>query len=194
MLWSQGRMKKQLPWEESIHIPFLIRWPGQIQAGAVSDALFGIIDHLPTLLSLCDIEPSARLQGNDLAPTLLGAAQTSPSSLFLMDMVRMDESHAQNMDEWRGLRTPRYTYARWVDGRPWQLYDNETDPYQLVNWVGDREYAHVQRELEIELEAQMAVAGDICLPGPELLRRLDLVDLWNERERLQHPDNPQVVT
>ncbi|MCC6454134.1 MAG: sulfatase [Caldilineaceae bacterium] len=194
MLWSHGRMKKQLPWEESINIPFLIRWPGQIQAGAVSDALFGVIDHLPTLLSLCGVEASARLQGVDLAPTLRGEAQTAPSSLFLMDMVRMDESHAQNMDEWRGLRTERYTYARWLDGRPWLLYDNENDPYQLINLVDDRDYAHVQRELDIELEAQIAVTGDICAPGPELLRRLDLVDLWNEREQLQHPQNPQVVT
>jgi arylsulfatase A-like enzyme len=194
MLWSHGRMKKQLPWEESINIPFLIRWPGQIEAGAVSHSLFGIIDHLPTLLSLCAIEPSARLQGIDMAPTLLGAAQIAPSSLFLMDMVRMDESHTQNMDEWRGLRTARYTYARWVDGRPWLLYDNESDPYQLINLVDDRDYTGVLRELDIELEAQIAVTGDICAPGPELLRRLDLVDLWNEREQLQHPENPQVVT
>jgi len=106
----------------------------------------------------------------------------------------MDESHTQNLDEWRGLRTERFTYARWVDGRPWLLYDNDNDPYQLVNLVGDRNYADVQNALEIELEAQIAVTGDVCVPGPELLRRLDLVDLWNERELLQHPDDPQVVT
>ena len=51
----------------------------------------------------------------------------------------------------------------------------------------------MQRELEIELEAQIAVTGDICLPGPELLRQLELVELWNERERLQHPNDPQLV-
>jgi hypothetical protein len=106
----------------------------------------------------------------------------------------MDESHTQNVDEWRGLRTQRYTYTRWVDGRPWLLYDNESDPYQLDNLVNDRDFAEIRRELEIELEAQIAVTGDICLPGPELLRRLDLVDLWNEREYLQHPNNPQMVT
>lgn len=194
MLWSQGRMKKQLPWEESIHIPFLIRWPDHIQAASTSDHLFGIIDHLPTLLSLCAIELPAQLQGTDISLTMLGAQQDSPSSLFLMDMVRMDESHTQNMGEWRGLRTQRYTYARWVDGRPWLLYDNEVDPYQLENLVNNRDYADVQRQLEVELEAQIAVTGDISLPGPELLRRLDLVELWNERERLQHPSSPQLVS
>lgn len=194
MLWSQGRMKKQLPWEEAINIPFLIRWPDNIQAGSVSDVLFGVIDHLPTLLGLCSIEPSARLQGIDLSPTLLGSPQTAPSSVFLLDMVRMDESHRQNIDEWRGLRTPRYTYARWVDGRPWLLYDNETDPYQLHNLVNSRDHADILRELEIELEAQIAVTGDICLPGPELLRQLDLVDLWNEREQHLHPNDPHLLS
>jgi arylsulfatase A-like enzyme len=186
-------MKKQLPWEESIHIPFLVRWPERIQAGSTSDILFGVIDHLPTLLGLCAIETPPRLQGIDFSPTLLGSPQSGPSAIFLMDMVRMDESHAQNMDEWRGLRTHRYTYARWIDGRPWLLYDNEIDPYQRDNLVGKLEYADVQRELEVELEAQIAVTGDIVLPGPELLRRLELVELWNERERLQHPNAPQLV-
>ena len=106
----------------------------------------------------------------------------------------MDESHMQNLDEWRGLRTRRYTYARWVDGRPWLLYDNENDPYQLINLVDDLEYASVQRALDIELDAQIAVTGDICAPGSELLRRLDLVDLWNEREMILHPDDPQLVS
>jgi arylsulfatase A-like enzyme len=193
MLWSQGRMKKQLPWEESIHIPFLARWPGHIQAGTTSDALCGVIDHLPTLLGLCGVEATARLQGVDLSPTLLGAPQATPTSLFLLDMVRMDESYTQKVDEWRGLRTARYTYARWTDGRPWLLYDNAVDPYQLENLVNRLDYAEVQRTLEVELEAQIAVTGDLCVPGPELLRQLNLVDLWNERERVQHPTNPQLV-
>lgn len=193
MLWSQGRMKKQLPWEESIHIPFLIRWPGHIQPNTVSDHLFGVIDHLPTLLNLCSLESSPQLQGTSLAPTLLGEEQNAPNSLLLMDMVRMDESHAQNMDEWRGLRTPRYTYARWVDGRPWLLYDNEADPYQMSNLVNNLAYAEIQQALDVELDAQIAVIGDLPLPGPELLRQLDLVELWNTRELLQHPDDPQVV-
>ncbi len=193
MLWSQGRMKKQQPWEESISIPFLVRWPGRIQAGAVCGSLFGVIDHLPTLLGLCGIEPSARLQGQDLAPTLLGIVQLAPESLFLLDMVRMDESHRQNLDEWRGVRTDRYTYVRWVDGRPWLLYDNQFDPYQLFNLVEDAAYADVRTGLDAEFARWIAETGDIVVSGPELLQQLGLVDLWNMRELALHEDEPQLI-
>jgi arylsulfatase A-like enzyme len=193
MLWSQGRMKKQQPWEESISIPFVVRWPGQIQADGVCDALFGVIDHLPTLLGLCAIEPSARLQGRDLSPTLLGMAQPPPESLFLLDMVRMDESDWQNLDEWRGVRTPRYTYVRGVNGRPWLLYDNHFDPYQLINLVEDSAFAEVRAELDAELTRWIEQTGDLFIPGPALLRRLELVELWNAREAELHPAAPQLL-
>lgn len=193
MLWSQGRMKKQLPWEESISIPFLIRWPGHIQAGTESDVLCGVIDHLPTLLGLCEIEPSARLQGQDLSPTLLGIPQAEPESLFLMDMVRMDESNWQNLDEWRGVRTSRYTYARWIDGRPWLLYDNHFDPYQLINLVDDAAYVEIREELDALLTRWIEESGDICAPGPVVLAQLGLVELWNGRELDLHPDDPQLI-
>src|SRR5690606_11039546 len=85
MLWSQGRMKKQQPWEESINIPFLIRWPGHIAPGGVNDTLFGVIDHLPTLLGLCEIEPPAQLHGQDFAAMMRGRAQPTVESLYLMD-------------------------------------------------------------------------------------------------------------
>ena len=40
----------------------------------------------------------------------------------------------------RGIRTSRYTYVRDTDG-PWLMYDNQSDPYQLKNLVGDNKYA-----------------------------------------------------
>ena len=109
MLWSQGRMKKQQPWEESILIPFIVRWPERIAAGSRSDALFGIIDHLPTLLAACGIDSPSHLHGQDFSAHWQGAAAPAREALFLMDMARMDESDWQNLGEWRGVRTPRYT-------------------------------------------------------------------------------------
>ena len=36
--------------------------------------------------------------------------------------------------EWRGVRTQRHTYAKWLDGKE-ELYDNIDDPYQMKNLV-----------------------------------------------------------
>lgn len=200
MLWSQGRMKKQQPWEESIHIPFLVRWPGRIAAGNRSDALFGIIDHLPTLLAVCGLDVPGHLHGRDFAAHWQGDAAPAVESLFLMDMARMDESDWQNLGEWRGVRTPRYTYARTVHeqagmptSQPWLLYDNDADPYQLVNLVDDPDHADLRRRLDAQVDEWQAVAGDPGLPGFTLMRQLGLTELWNERERLQHPHAPQLI-
>ena len=51
MMGSQGLMSKNVWYEESIHIPLVMRWKGKIAPG-VNDSLFASIDHMPTLLGL----------------------------------------------------------------------------------------------------------------------------------------------
>src|SRR5690606_580293 len=127
---------------------------------------------------------------------VLGGAAPGVDSLFLMDMVRMDESDWQNLGEWRGVRTARYTYARQVtegEPRPWLLYDNQTDPYQLHNLVDDPAHDAVCSELDAAVDAWQVRAHDAGVPGAALMRQLGLVELWNEREQLQHPHAPQLI-
>jgi len=50
MLGSFGRYGKNVPWEESIRVPFLVRWPAGIPAGKRLDTLFSTVDVAPTLL------------------------------------------------------------------------------------------------------------------------------------------------
>jgi arylsulfatase A-like enzyme len=127
MLWSQGMMKKQQPWEESISIPFLMRYRGHIPAGRRCEALLCIVDIAPTILSLMGIEVPRDMEGTDLSAVILNSPGPEPTSVFLMDIVMMDEGFRQGLREWRGLRTPRYTYARWAEGGGWMLYDNDAD-------------------------------------------------------------------
>lgn len=77
--------------------------------------------------------------------------------------------------------------------RPNVLYDNDADPYQLVNLVDDPDHADLVRRLDAQVDAWQAVAGDLGLSGFTLMRQLGLTDLWNERERLQHPHAPQLI-
>lgn len=55
MLYSQGKTKKLQPWEESINVPFIIRYPDVIQPNQTTDALMGTIDIMPTLLGLANL-------------------------------------------------------------------------------------------------------------------------------------------
>lgn len=186
MLWSQGRLKKQQPWEEAIRIPFLLRWPGRIPAGSRPDALLSTADFAPTLLSLMGIDADPGMEGADLSDVIQGGSGESPGSVFLMEMVTTDEGLKQGLREWRGVRTARYTYARWYDGTPWLLYDNETDPLQRRNLVGDPASATIREGLEAELIRWLQRTGDRALPWDALLRAEGLVPLWNAREKELH--------
>jgi arylsulfatase A-like enzyme len=193
MLFSQGSFKKQQPYEESINIPLITRWNGKIPKGIVSDTLFSTVDFLPTLLSAMNIEQPKDVEGIDLSYALRGEKGKDPDSVFLMDLVPMDEGIRLGISEWRGVRTKRHTYARWIDGRDWVLFDNDLDPYQLKNLIDDPDAISIKQAMEVELQKQMDQIGDKGLDWQNLLKTLGLVDLWNLREKEMHPNDPRII-
>ncbi len=193
MLWSQGMLRKQQPWEESINIPFLIRWPGRVPVGRKCDVLMSVADMAPSLLSLMGLEVPAQVEGQDLSQVILGRSDSGPESVFLMDVVTMDEAFAQGLREWRGVRTRQYTYACFTDGEGWVLYDNAADPYQLDNLIDKPSARPLRRRMHSLLEEWLERTGDACLPWQEIIRNLNLVEEWNARERELHPRNPRLL-
>ena len=188
MLYSHGRLKKQQPYDEAISVPLLWRWPGTIPAGYHSDALFSTVDYVPTLRSLLGLPDETPMDGADRSAQVIGQApSTGDEEVLLTDLVACDEAVAMGLREWRGLRTRRHTYARWVDGSDWLLFDNETDPFQEHNLVADPSFEEVRRSLGARLDARLRQAGDPVLPGLELVRRQGLASLWNARELELHP-------
>lgn len=193
MLFSQNSFKKQQPYEEAINIPLIVRWKGQIPSGRLSDTLFSTADFLPTLLSLMNIEHPKGIEGFDLSWVLNREKGDEPDSVFLMDLVPMDEGIRLGIDEWRGVHTKRYTYAQWLDGRDWILYDNEKDPYQLNNLINNPDIEHIKQALKAEMQKWMERTGDKGLDWRELIKSLNLTELWNTRERFMHPNDPRII-
>lgn len=193
MLWSHGMMKKQQPWEESINIPLIARWPGHIPAGRTSDALVSIVDFAPTLLGLAGLTAQGDMQGIDRSQLVRGEESSGADSVFIMDLVSVDEARTQNSPEWRGVRTRRHTYARLRNGTGWLLYDNERDPFQLQNLADAPEHAATRHLLDVELDRWLDQVGDAFHDGREHLRELGLVELWNARERYLHPHTPNLL-
>jgi len=190
MLWSQGMTKKQQPWEESVNIPFLIRWPGHIAAGAESDMLFSVADMAPTLNAMTSPDGGAPMEGRDLSQALLGEQVETPDSVFLINVVTSDEAVTQGIQEWRGIRTARHTYARFRDGSPWVLYDNEADPYQLNNLAEDQAHEDLLRDCEATLQAWLDKTGDAFLSGREHIEALGLASLWGDRQEVLRGERP----
>ena len=155
MMGSHDLMGKRLPHEESARVPFVVRFPTAIPAGQRTATLLGSIDLYPTLCGLAGIEVPPHCQGSDLSPALRGEPLREPEHSFLMHM----NIKGVNVPIYRGIRTRRYTYAVGENGR-WLLYDNQEDPYQQLNLVGDPARAKLVQELGGEILDYLKKAVD----------------------------------
>lgn len=174
---SHGMLNKMVPYAEALDVPLIFRWPGAIQAGSRSDTLFGPMDYLPTLASIAGGEIPSYAEGDDLSELILdhGAGTSAPDRELLTmnfsshwNYFRSDTPETAEdwrcWPEWRGLRTKRHTYARWLDGRE-ELYDNLEDPLQLENRATDPEYEATLDLHRQGMRRRMQEAHDEFLPG-----------------------------
>ncbi len=200
MIGSQGLWKKQNPWDESIRIPLLIRYPALLgrDGRRVTDTTIDVLDMMPTLLGLADAPIPESAEGRDFSGFLRGGDvpgdgatviacyhpfgqwrtdEGSPGARAFLDGLADDSARAAAHEklggrEYRGLRTPQHTYVRALDG-PWLLYDNAADPHQLTNLVGHPEHADLARTLDAKLDEHLTDRGDEFLPGAAYLAEWD---------------------
>ncbi len=157
MLGSHGEIWKRLPWEESIRVPGILRWPRQVTGRQKKEALFTHLDIAPTLLSLCGIEVPAWMQGADLSKIVLGLSESGPASAFFQIFGPGGDNGLEH--GWRAVRTHQYLYAR-IESRPWLLYDLKNDPFEMDNLATASQSGSVQREMEGLLREWMHKVGD----------------------------------
>ncbi len=172
MIGSHGMHRKQKPYEESIRVPFLLRWPGGLgrqgrQAGHLIDAQ----DIMPTLLSLSGLAIPETVEGRDLSGAVRGEQVGADEAALLQCIVPFGEfKRRAGGREYRGLRTLRHTYVRSLAG-PWLLFDNDADPYQLHNLVDEPSSAELVRQLDARLAAMLTATGDEFLPAETYIAR-----------------------
>jgi len=173
MLYSHGGQKKQQPWDESIRVPFLLRYPAlHGSKGRIVDMPINTPDIMPTLLGLSGIRIPSSVEGADYSRLITGEIrETDNAALISCPSPFGQWQRARGGREYRGVRTARHTYARDLQA-PWLLYDNLADPYQLNNLCNKPEYAPLQERLEKELASRLEETRDSFLPG------LDYIRLW----------------
>jgi len=171
MFGSQGLGGKRQPYEESIRVPFLIRWPGRVRAKKKMNALFGTIDIMPTICALAGIGVPQSCRGFDFSGHFLGSGGPNPESQFIMHLRKENASGKQNHPApiFRGVRTKRHTYVITDKGKR-ALYDNRNDPYQMENIVKSRESRRIREACEAMTLAWLNKAAD-----PFVVPKSDLV-------------------
>ena len=172
MLGSHAEVRKQRPWDESILVPFIVRWPGGLgHGGRRLSTPFNTPDIMPTLLGLCGIAIPATVEGDNRSAWVRGQEPDADRAALISCVTPFGEwTRGRGGREYRGVRTRRYTYVRSLDG-PWLLYDNREDPYQQRNLIGDAACAALEARLDAQLNGELKRCKDEFRPGQEYLQR-----------------------
>lgn len=172
MLGSQGAYKKQQPFEESIGVPMLLKPTATTGVKPSSKkVVINSEDVLPTLLGLSNIDIPKSVEGADYSYLI----KNDEDDLNSASLIRCVQPFGQwgrkrGGREFRGLKTPKYTYTRDLNG-PWLLFDNQKDPFQLKNLIDQPEYETVQKRLDDLLSQKLDENKDQFLPGPDYIKK-----------------------
>jgi arylsulfatase A len=115
-------------YEGGIRVPLLVRWPGRVEAGRVSDHIGAFWDVPATLCELAGAETPAPTDGLSFAATLLGRSQ-QPHPYLYWEFHEQGGKQAVRMGRWKGVRLE---VNRRPEG-PIELYDLETDTAEADN-------------------------------------------------------------
>lgn len=143
-LGEHGWFDKRFMYEESHHMPMLIRYPKRIKAGTIDRAIHNNTDFAPTILAEAGLKVPADIQGQSFF------SKTPRKSTYYHYYEYPAEHSVQTHF---GIRTDRYKLIRFYnDGEYWELYDLKTDPQELKNQYGTPAYQAVQKQLITDLK------------------------------------------
>lgn len=113
--------QKRSLYEGGIRIPMLVRWPGRIQAGQVSNLPWGFWDFLPTAAAIARTQAPSGIDGVSILPTLLGQPQPPHNPLYWEFYV------TANADFLQAVRIGKWKAIRNIGDGKVELYDLDAD-------------------------------------------------------------------
>jgi len=148
-LGDHGLFDKRFMYEESIRMPFLVRWPAGVKPGTRSDALALNIDFAPTFLDLAGLPMSADMQGRSLLPVLRGRTPSDWRTSMYYRYYHDPGDH--NTRTHYGVRTRTHKLIYFWKKDQWELFDLLSDPYELHNLYGEPGQDNLTSSLKQEL-------------------------------------------
>jgi len=152
-------LERRLPYEESIRMPLIVRFPRVAEPGERVEDLVASIDLAPTILEVAGTPVGDQIQGRSFLPLLLGDRSHARESV-LVEFYTYENPFPWLLDmDYRALRTDRYKLVHWMQHpQEEELYDLEQDPYEMGNLIDDPAMAGVIRELRSRLRTEVLQA------------------------------------
>lgn len=171
-LGDHGWYDKRFMYEESLRMPFLIRYPREVAPGSAADALAMNVDFAQTFLDYAGVPAHPRMQGRSLRPVLAGRTPDDwRRAVYYRYWEHDDGNH--HVRAHYGVRTSAHKLIFYYSdgmGLPgtsdrvfdpeWELFDLKNDPWELASVYDDPAYAGVRAELLAELARLQAEVGD----------------------------------
>jgi N-acetylglucosamine-6-sulfatase len=154
-------VERRLPYEESIRIPLLVRFPSRIQAGSTPDSMVQTIDLAPTIVAAAGAEIPSQYQGQSLWPLLEGKTPADWRDSVLVEYWSDTVFPRIHKLGYQAVRNDRWKFIHYTD-QPGidELYDLQSDPYELKNLVADPTAEKQLAAMQTELDRLLPDAGD----------------------------------
>jgi arylsulfatase A-like enzyme len=173
------RSEKNTNWEGAYRVPAMVRWPGKIKPGQVSNEMVSHHDWLPTLLAMAgdtqvkdkllkgfkagDMTYKVHLDGDNLVPYLTGQVAKSPRESFLY--INDDQQlTALRYDNWKfvfmeqeAVGTMRIWANPFTTLRVPKIFNLRTDPYERADVTSNTYYDWILDHIFLMVPAQAFV-------------------------------------
>lgn len=168
MLGEHDYQDKRWMYEESMRMPFLIRYPAKIKAGSRTDAVVGNVDYAPTILDFAGVKKPLYMQGHSFKSICETGNEPANWTNEAYYRYWMHMAHHDNPGH-VGIRTKQfkliYYYGADYQGinqtpPAWELYDMKRDPHELNNLYDDPSYRDKMKDLKKRLAALRKRVGD----------------------------------
>ena len=150
-LGDHGWYDKRWMYEESLIMPFVVRWPGVIEAGTTNRDLISNVDFAETFLDMagCRDQIPGDMQGRSILPILKGQTPADWRKSFYYHYYEFPGAHS--VAKHYGVRTERHKLIHYYRVGEWELFDLESDPEEMKSVYDDPAYAGVVTKLKAEI-------------------------------------------
>ena len=148
---DHGWYDKRWMYDESLKMPFIVKWPGVTKPGSRNTDLIQNLDYAETFLEVAGASIPEDMQGASLVPLLKGQTPKDWRKEIYYHYYEYPSVHM--VPRHNGIRSKRYKLMHFYQfENEWELYDLKSDPDELKNLYGDPKFAKVRNRMKARLE------------------------------------------
>jgi arylsulfatase A-like enzyme len=140
---------KRFMYEESLRMPFLVRWPGHVKPGSTSDGMILNVDFAPMMMDAADLSVPSDMQGRSFLPLMKGQTPADWRTSMYYRYYHYPQDH--RVQPHLGVRTLDYKLIYFNKIDQWELYDLRKDPIEMKNLYSDPAHAEIVKKLKVEM-------------------------------------------